>query len=548
MIKTNPIKLPNDNRFKSFANGYVYFKGKTIWDKEKKRSFDDRRCVGKLCKDKKGYFQPNEIYYSLFPESTILEEPGELDSYLHVGAYLALREAAIKCGALESLKRAFPNSWDTILAYSIFRVDTEKSRSQRYEKWGFSNYSGLDHSISTEDASRRFASIKYSDIDMFRSEFRKNYKASKISNRKLVIAFDSTNINTNSNNLETAEFGHPKKNERLPIVSTARGVDESTGIPVYYEDFIGSLLDKTQLETTQRKIKELGFKNVFFVFDRGYYKSEELRKIAQSNSFEIMVPDNVMTSFDYIEHNGMHIKDQEAYFIKSENAYGIQLESDNFLNRHTYTYIFYDERSAIKTKETIHSKILNAIRLLENRKYDDELAKEYSKYLIITKGKDGKNLIEENLKVIQKEINFAGFFRALSNEKLTPEDRLMRLRKRDRAEKVFCQRKSFTDSEKSYCHGTNTYIGRSFVLFFALIIRLAFRFFEQQYFDKERYVSDDTTATILGYVSKLIAYKSTTGVWQRKYALTSKRKSIFKSLDYDEDKIDSFLKLELKSV
>lgn len=85
-------------------------------------------------------------------------------------------------------------------------------------------------------------------------------------------------------------------------------------------------------------------------------------------------------------------------------------------------------------------------------------------------------------------------------------------------------------------------------MFFALIIRLAFRFFEQQYFDKERYVSDDTTATILGYVSKLIAYKSTTGVWQRKYALTSKRKSIFKNLDYDEDKIDSFLKLELKSV
>lgn len=85
-------------------------------------------------------------------------------------------------------------------------------------------------------------------------------------------------------------------------------------------------------------------------------------------------------------------------------------------------------------------------------------------------------------------------------------------------------------------------------MFFALIIRLAFRFFEKQYFNKERYVSDDTTATILGYVSKLIAYKSTTGVWQRKYALTSKRKSIFKNLDYDEDKIDSFLKLELKSV
>ena len=91
---------------------------------------------------------------------------------------------------------------------------------------------------------------------------------------------------------------------------------------------------------------------------------------------------------------------------------------------------------------------------------------------------------------------------ALSNEKMTAEEMLGRLRKRDRAEKVFLQMKSFMDSEKSYCHGTNTYVGRNFVLFFALIMRLSFRFFERQYFEKS--TGDGTTATVLGYASKLM--------------------------------------------
>lgn len=547
MIRTKPIRIPDDSRFKSYSSGYLYFKGKTGWNKEKKHSTDDRRCVGRLCKDKPGYFLPNSIYHSLFPETALLEEPGEIDTYLRFGAYLALRESASRCGALSALKLAFPEEWERILAYAVFMNDCQDSRSQHYAKWGFSNYSGISEIIRSDDASRLFASIGYSDIDVFLRSFRKNYTESGISDGELVIAFDSANINTHSGSIETAEFGHAKKKENLPVAATAMGVDESTGIPVYYEDFIGSLLDKTQLEVTKEKLKEIGFRNVFFVFDRGYYKSEELRKLGKSNSFAIMVPDSVATADGYIAEKARIIKDSEACFIKSENAYGIQSESDSFLGMHAYTYVFYDERTAVKEKETIHSKILQALELLEGKPYDQARAKEYSKYLSITADADGMNAVEEKTEEIQKDIDRAGFFMALSNEKMTPEEMLRRLRKRDRAEKVFCQMKSFTDCEKSYCHGSATYIGKNFVAFFALVVRLAFRFSERKYSEAEKYVSDDTTATVLGYASKLIAYKTEQG-WRRKYALTSKMKSIFSNLGYDEAKIDAFLRSELKSV
>lgn len=548
MIRTKPIRIPDDRRFKSFANGYVYYKGNTTWNREKQHSADDRVCVGKQSKDRPGYFLPNANYSRLFPDAPVLVEPDEIDDYLHFGSYLALRESASKCGALKALKEAFPDTWEQILAYSVFMIENETNRSQKYEKWGFSNYSGLDHVMKSEEASRLFSSISFHDSDLFLKKYFGYYSDSGISTRDLVIAFDSTNISTFSDHIETAEFGHAKKKEKLPIVSTAMGVDEETGIPIYYEDFVGSLLDKTQIEATEKKIKEIGFDRLFLVFDRGYYKSAELKKLSKSNSFAIMVPDNVTTSFAYIKDNGFGIRDNELYFISGENAYGIQLESDSFLDMHTYTYIFYDGQTAGKSKDTIHSKILNAKRTLSHEKYSKEIADDYSKFFRITKGPDGKNVIEEKREAIQEEIDYCGFFMALSNQKLTPEEMLRRLRKRDRAEKTFAQMKTGLDGEKSYCHGTNTYMGKNFVLFFSLVTKLAFRFFERSYFDGEGFRSNDTTSTVLGHVSKMTAYKTKDG-WQRKYALTSKMKTIFKNLDYDEKKIDGFLKDELsKSV
>lgn len=548
MIKSQPIKIPDGKEYKSFSNGYVYYKKTVYWDSEKKHSSDDRKCIGKACRDRPGYFLPNAIYYSLFPEAPIKTEPGELDDYLHFGSYLVLRESAEKCGALKALKEAFPDSWEKILAFSVFIIDTECSRSQRYERWGFSNYAGLSHMITSEEASRLFASIKSRDTDAFLKRYFQCYRESNISKRKIVIAFDSTNINTSSDNIETAEFGHAKKKEKMPDVSTAMGVDEETGIPIYYEDFIGSLLDKTQLEATRKKVKEIGFKKLFFVFDRGYYKSIELKELAKSNSFAIMVPDSVTTSFDYIRTNGFAIKDREEYFIPEENAYGIQLESDSFLGMHTYTYIFYDAETACKSRDTLHSKILNLKETLLKQKYSETLAKNNSNFFAITRGRNGKNKVEERKGAIQDEIDFCGFFMALSNEKMTPGEMLERLRKRDSAEKVFSQMKSHLGGEKSYSHGTETYTGKNFVTFFALVMKFAFRYFERGYFSNEKYKSNDTTATVLGYASKLIAYKAKNG-WSRKYALTAKMKEVFSNLGLDEKEIDQFLAEELsKSV
>ena len=75
-------------------------------------------------------------------------------------------------------------------------------------------------------------------------------------------------------------------------------------------------------------------------------------------------------------------------------------------------------------------------------------------------------------------------------------------------------------------------------------MKLSFRCFEKKYFENKKYISKDTTSTVLEYVSKLIAYKTKDGS-NRNYTLTAEMKDIFKNLDLYEKPIDKFLIEEL---
>lgn len=94
------------------------------------------------------------------------------------------------------------------------------------------------------------------------------YQKRKILSDKTALAFDSTNQNTTAN-VSLAGYGHAKDDKTIPIINTCYVVDENTGIPVFYEHYYGSLLDKSECSITT-KIKDLGFKKLFLILDRGY--------------------------------------------------------------------------------------------------------------------------------------------------------------------------------------------------------------------------------------------------------------------------------------
>ena len=540
--KNVKVDTPSGKGVKILKKGYVYFCTKVWWDKETGHSKDNRLLIGKIDEGNNNLMFPNDHYYEMFPNSKLLEEVPTIDNYLHIGQYLALRKASEIYGLYDNLRKNFPKLYNKIFALAIFAIDNQDNISQHFEKWAFSNYCGLENNLSSGQISEIYSSIKQEDIESFFKDNIKSYQTyNKTIDRKL-IAYDSTNQNTYSNNISYAEYGHAKINEGLPCINTALFVDEITGIPLYYEHFYGSLLDKVQNKFTITKSKELGFKKLFFMMDRGYFSKENI-DLLDEEEFGMMCPETTEAVKTMIKNNSYKIKNKENAYIDGYDIYGYTEKNTLFFNHEYDVYLYYDSKRAQDEIDTIHTKIDLMIKRLKTVKYySKELKEAYEPFIIIEKvglNKRSGFTYRKNDNAIQEEINKAGLFVILGNSSLSTKEMIEIARARDTGEKAFKRIKSNFDLSKTYAHNQNVYYGKMFVSFIALSIVETYRHFIKNYLNS---ISSITTYTSLSELSKLIIYKDINSTnWKQRYALTKKVKSILSLLNIDQNFINDFI-------
>jgi transposase len=67
-------------------------------------------------------------------------------------------------------------------------------------------------------------------------------------------------------------------------------VDEETGIPMWYEHYDGSLLDKVQTSFSLKKIVDAGYQKLFAMFDRGYFSEDVIKALRNVKDLEYGCP------------------------------------------------------------------------------------------------------------------------------------------------------------------------------------------------------------------------------------------------------------------
>ncbi len=544
--KDKIIDISELSNIKVYNTGYVYYWSKVWWDPATKHSQDDRIIIGKLVSmDDKTKIYPNENYYKFFPNNKveIIEEPQKLDTYLHAGAYLCLLESAKKYGLYDSLIKNFPKIYKKILALAISYIDSEDSTSQHYDKWAFSNYSGLTTSMTPSMITELYQSINQESIDDFLSDYYKAYVMRNQLRDKRCIAFDSTNQNTSAEKISGAEYGHPKVDEGLPVINTALMVDEDTGIPIFYEHFYGSLLDKTELPKTLERANVLGLSKLFFMLDRGYFVKKSLSSIKDSE-FAIMTPENNKKA-NIILDKYVKLLEDENYYIKEENVYGLLHDEKYLLDKDTElnVHIYYDPERASEEKNTIHNSLLQIEAKLRTTKYySKELVEKFGKFFNITKinikSRKSPFSFTRNINKINEEMKRAGMFIILTNTNLSSKELIIIARTRDKCEKGFKRIKSHLDIAKALTHNDNTYNGKMFVAFVALCIVETFRYYIKEILKS---TSTTTTFTVLSEMSKLIIYRKKDNTWSLRYALTKCIKDVLSKLELSENNVKKFI-------
>lgn len=545
---------PEENRI-VLSNGYVYYYTEMKYDPSTKKTKDNRKAVGKLSSSDAGKMHPNSNYYTLLKQDVVSSEknkimdPGDDEAYyiqpkpmarhVNAGHYIGLYKAAQRIGMITALQKAFPKHWEKILALVIYVIDTSCSTAQLFPYWGYQNYCGFSKPFSDTTISEVYEFIGKDDwaVDRFMREFNRNYLKSVPTDRERIVAFDSTNRNTACKQNKYAQFGKQKvKKDGVPQVNTALMVDEKTGIPLYYENYYGSLLDKTETPSSAERIKELGFEKLMFVMDAGYASKECIDSIKDIYEFSVMTPD----SFDIVQYMmdkyAALIKDNTTYYLWSEDAYGIH-ECDVAVFGGRYTaFLFYDGRRGTEERNNIHSKakaLLNTA--LKRKRYSDKFRKQYAPYILIKESamnpKTRQNFTAEiNREAIGQEIRKAGYFVVVSNCSLGAERVLQITRDRDKGEKAFERFKSSLDMSASGTQNTLTYEGKTFMAFCTLIVSEAFRWYLHDILSA---TSSTTMETCLAELRNFQMQRKLDGSYMPLTAMTKVQKTIYSLLGMD---------------
>ena len=552
MIPTNidPISLPTTGHLHISPKGYITWEEHCKWDNVHKRPIGKRISIGKIADRKNRLFYPNKNYYELFPEEDPESSADSHSSVLSYAPYIALRKAAENTGCLQALRAFFPTDADRILAIAVHAVITEDSVASNFPYWFYHNYCGLSQSIADSHISELYSLIgqQPEKVKNFLYDFKEEFQKQNPGKSKVVLAFDSTNQNTHFSDNSLAEYGKAKLNENLPDINTAMFVDEKTGIPIYYEHFYGSILDKSETPVTLEKVEDLGYSKVFLMMDRGYADSETVKALTEGFEYGLMLPDGLKKAKELIKTTGPKIKDNHSYYIPSENIYGIKLdEKQDILGQKVTAYVFYDAARAQQERDSINSKVESLKNgVLSNRKrYTENLREKYEKWLIIEKKDDHKKgepnfTIRDNEENIQACLNAAGYFMIISDTDLDAAHMIQIARCRDRVEKGFRDLKDHLGMTKAYTHHRETYEGKMFVSFIALVIRESYKWYLKDWLEKNR---SQTVHTSLGELSKFeIEKKFDNNGWLARTSFTKRQKEVLSLLGLTENEVKTSIR------
>ncbi|MDO4664202.1 MAG: hypothetical protein Q4A59_04895 [Erysipelotrichaceae bacterium] len=553
--KYDSLPLPTTGHLHILKTGYVYWEKTSSWDNKNKRPKYGRISIGKLDPEDSTRFYPNDKYFEIFSgQKKKIEDKKEVDQPLpqpsnksftqNFGGYIALIRSLERSGALASLKQQWPDQWENICALAAHAVLSQDSTAQSFPFWSFSNYCGKGGSLNDSQISTVFQEIGFDQEEIydFLYSFQQNYMKSSFSKGDtLSVVGDSTNINTSCQNNELAQFGEAKVDEDLPIVNTFVLADLDTGIPLYFEEYFGSLIDKSQIAATLEQTVDLGYKKLYAVLDRGHTSRENLKKLQEGDyEFAMMMPGSLKKVKELIPQN-QDIKDNMDYYIPEEKIFGKSLGKIEILERDFYGYIYYDSFRADEEKISILNTVQMYKEKVEQRKrYTDKMKEQFSKWLIIEPADNAKGFtVEINRQSVQKALNETGWFVVIDNTDKGSSETIIRLRKRDKAEKEFCRLKTHLGMDQGRVHSTEEFRGKMLTAFVGLIMVESFRALTR--YSMEKRISD-TVETDLALLNKYqIQQNKNQDGWLPSYAMTKKQKALFASLGLKEKDVKDMI-------
>lgn len=553
-IPDSKVRIKKQNK-----NRYVYAVLGRAGD-SKGNVKDVTREIGKITRE--GFMNPNDSYFRLYPEKDIHVipfQPSSFDSQSKIGAMAALQSIAKKKGILDCLKLAFgEKNASLILSLASYYTIARDSAAMLYSDFMFDHYGTVTEIASESAISRLFnKEMDIGKVDAFRSAYLKHCFTEAVKKRdgerkekaRLFVDLDSTNINVSSESCTDAEYGKAKVDEGLPQINMAYFYDRSSGVPVFYDSFYGSITDithctvgiKAMMDNLNQDSKDVCYD---FVLDRGYFSQKNMESLRNGNiSFAVMGKSTTIFS-DYIGKH--HDEIRSSVSLISVGSYGIRLKGKAFAKDEgpDYNiYLYFDSTKETEEKSGIEQRLLDAKKALKGKKEDKTggLRRTYGNYLKIeTEGEDDEiKSVETNRESVDGMLSEAGYFWIVSTMEMEPDEMLRAYRERDEIEKSFRIVKSESDLNKTYAQNNAALNAKLMMGFLTAILRGELTAMTRKITETKTNLS---TQKMLLALDKIIMYQ-VNGRYALKYAYTALQQEIMKALGVEKSEIESVIAL-----
>ena len=526
---------------KKGGSSFVLFEYERVYDPARKFNIPKRSIIGKVSEEDASLMYPNENHQRHFPTAVLPEERS--DAYrsccLRIGAYLIIDKVAQEYGLASMLGKHLGKDSGLLLDLACYSIICEDNAAQYYPDFAFSHplFSRNMRIYSDSKVSRLLRSITKDHTIGFLD----SWNARRDRRQRLYISYDSTNKNCQAGDVDIVEFGKAKDDKGLPVFNLAIAFDKTNQVPLFYEEYPGSINDVSQFGFLVDKVMEYGYRSMGFILDRGYFSKDNIRYMDENGySFIIMVK-GMKDLVSALVASRIHtFETSRECAIRTYRVYGTTVKARLYADdtRDRYFHIYYNTGRQAAEREQLEQKIESYkkfFRRVEGQAVS--FSRNISHYFDIYYGKNDTFLYaQEKAPVIESELALCGYFCIVTSERMGAEQALILYKGRDSSEKLFSGDKTFLGGRSMRVQSQNALSSKIFIEFVALIIRnRIYTLLKEELFRIESKPNYMTVPEAIRELEKIEMVRRNNGTYRLDHAVTRRQKTILNAFGLDED-------------
>ena len=520
---------------------YILYQYGSEYNPDKQYAIPLRTIVGKVSPSDASLMFPNEKFQTYFPDAVIPDElPFAYRSCcLKIGSCIIIQKVLDEYKLVPMLRKRFGEDTGLMLDLVSYLIVDEENAGQYYPDYAFTHPLLTEKMTIYSDSkvSRLLKSITKDQCIGFLDDWNRN----RDHRSRIYISYDSTNKNSEAGDIDIVEFGRAKDDKGLPVFNLSIAMDKTNRVPLFYEEYPGSVTDVSQFTFMVDKVIEYGYKKIGFILDRGYFSKENIQYIDKNGyTFIIMCKGcKALVSSLVLERQGTFETSRESA-IRAYKVYGItataKLYEDDTEER--YFHIYYNPSRQAAEREQLEQRIEKFRQFLDKHiGKDTKFGKTYEEYFHLHYDRNGRFCgADERTDVIERQLKLCGYFCIITSEKMTATQALVQYKGRDISEKLFRSDKTFIGSKSERTHSSASMSSKIFLEFIALIVRnRIYNLLKEQMIRMEARQKYMTVPAALRELEKIEMVRRNADTYKLDHAVTRTQKTILSSFGLDDD-------------